>query len=127
MYRLMRNFTVSLTYPGGVDKITVPAGYETDFASIPVIFSLILGPCDNYAEEAVVHDWLCEQGLPGWYVDSKMRSIMTQLERAAWKKLWIFWGLRFFGWSSPVYKLAKRIKAWIINSRLVTWFVSARR
>ena len=38
--------------------IIVPAGFETDYASIPRILWPILSPWGNYREAAVVHDYL---------------------------------------------------------------------
>jgi len=43
-----------------VTEIDVPAGYATDFASIPRFFWRILPPWGNYGKAAVVHDWLCD-------------------------------------------------------------------
>lgn len=40
----------------------VPAGFQTDFASIPRIFWNILPPIGPYAQAAVVHDYLYQQG-----------------------------------------------------------------
>lgn len=39
---------------------TVPAGYVTDFASVPRVFWAIAPPLGPYAKAAVVHDWYCE-------------------------------------------------------------------
>lgn len=41
--------------------ISVPAGYRTDFASIPRFFWRILPPIGKYGKAAVVHDWLCDE------------------------------------------------------------------
>lgn len=40
----------------------VPAGFETDFASIPRIFWNVLPPIGPYAQAAVVHDYLYRTG-----------------------------------------------------------------
>ena len=40
--------------------IVVPAGYRTDFASIPRIFWRLMPPGGQYREAAVVHDYLCD-------------------------------------------------------------------
>lgn len=41
----------------------VPAGFQTDFASIPRIFWNILPPIGPYAQAAIVHDYLYRTGL----------------------------------------------------------------
>jgi len=40
------------------DIITVPAGFVTDFASIPRAFWCVLWPTGKYAKAAVIHDYL---------------------------------------------------------------------
>jgi hypothetical protein len=42
--------------------IVIPAGFETDFASIPRVFWNILPPIGQYLEAAVVHDYLYSMG-----------------------------------------------------------------
>lgn len=42
--------------------ITVPAGIQTDFASVPRILWVILPPSGVYTESAVLHDYLYETG-----------------------------------------------------------------
>lgn len=41
-----------------IRPITVPAGFETDFASIPRVFWTILPPTGKYGKAAVIHDYL---------------------------------------------------------------------
>ena len=60
--RLMRNFTVILR-DGTV--ITVPRGFETDFASVPRFFWRLLPPRGKWSFAAAVHDFLYRVGLPG--------------------------------------------------------------
>ena len=49
-----------LVYDGS-EQITVPAGFETDFASVPRIAWRICPPvAGNHAEPSVLHDYLCE-------------------------------------------------------------------
>ena len=38
--------------------VTVPAGFETDFASVPRLFWNIVPPLGRYGEPAIVHDYL---------------------------------------------------------------------
>jgi hypothetical protein len=44
------------------DSITVPAGFESDGASVPKAFWSAFPPFDTYLPAAVVHDLLCVQG-----------------------------------------------------------------
>ncbi|MDY6922644.1 MAG: DUF1353 domain-containing protein, partial [Pseudomonadota bacterium] len=45
--------------------IWVPAGYVTDFASIPRVGRWLIPPFGRHAIAAVVHDWLYSVGEPG--------------------------------------------------------------
>ena len=40
------------------EYIKVPAGFKTDFASIPKIFHSFIQDKDKYNKASVVHDWL---------------------------------------------------------------------
>ncbi|QDP50756.1 MAG: hypothetical protein Unbinned1322contig1001_32 [Prokaryotic dsDNA virus sp.] len=44
-----------------VGTITVPAGYRTDFASVPRFFHRIISPVGRHGKAAIVHDWLCDE------------------------------------------------------------------
>jgi hypothetical protein len=51
-------------------KITVPAGFKTDFASVPRILWVLLPKQGYHTNAAVVHDWLYwDQSLPRWAAD----------------------------------------------------------
>ena len=41
--------------------ITVPAGYRTDFASVPRLFHRIVSPVGRHGKAAIIHDWLCDE------------------------------------------------------------------
>lgn len=41
--------------------ITVPAGYRTDFASVPRLFHRLVSPVGRHGKAAIVHDWLCDE------------------------------------------------------------------
>jgi hypothetical protein len=44
--------------------VVAPAGYVTDFASIPRAVHFIISPFGKHAEAAVIHDWLYALGTP---------------------------------------------------------------
>jgi hypothetical protein len=44
----------------GMPEILVPAGYQSDFASVPRLFWRLFPPGGPYRAAAVVHDWLCD-------------------------------------------------------------------
>jgi hypothetical protein len=94
-FKLYRPFTYRTD--SGV-FITVPAGFITDFASIPRIFWAILPPAGRYGKAAVIHDYLYQIGLGTCKeADDLMLEAMQVLEVAAWKRVVIYRMLRVFG------------------------------
>lgn len=51
-----------LTYEGARDLFTVPAGFHTDFASVPRWLRSIVSETGTHTRAAVLHDWLSRQG-----------------------------------------------------------------
>lgn len=60
-FELLTAFTYYVGELGSDEFITVPAGYRTDFASIPRVFHRLINPVGRHGKAAVVHDWLCDQ------------------------------------------------------------------
>lgn len=60
--RVERSFRLvqPLVYKGKRDTIIVPAGFETDFATVPAIVAWLIERFGTFTAAAVVHDWLCE-------------------------------------------------------------------
>lgn len=105
---LERDFHVEVCFAGGSLVITVPHGFETDLASIPMVAQLFLGGRDDYAEEAVVHDFLCVEKMPRFFTNSTMRVLMKLLDRPHWKILCVFYALMVFGYGSPIFNFFNR-------------------
>lgn len=51
-------FTYDVGYKGSGDTITVPAGFITDFASVPRVFWSVFPRWGKYGNASVVHDYL---------------------------------------------------------------------
>jgi len=80
----------------------VPAGFETDFASIPRLFWTVIGhPAGQYAQAAVLHDWLYRaRGTSRARADALFREAMAALGVPAWQR-WLLWaGVRAGGWAA---------------------------
>lgn len=105
IYRLTKSFVFVLTYNGGHERIDIPVGYETDFATLPLPLQLVLGNRDDYLEESIIHDWLCDNRQPRFFTNAKMRQVMFVLNRPRWKRWAIFYGLMIFGYGSLVMNL----------------------
>lgn len=56
--RLLEPLTWGVEGPDGPTFITVPAGFESDFASIPWVARRLLPAFGPWARAAVLHDWL---------------------------------------------------------------------
>ncbi len=55
-------YSYYVTVPGG-ETITVPAGYVTDFASVPRLFwTMGIDPLGKPARAAIIHDYLYSTG-----------------------------------------------------------------
>jgi Protein of unknown function (DUF1353) len=48
-------------YAGRDESFTVPAGFRTDFASVPTVFVWLIPRYGVYTKAAILHDFLCEE------------------------------------------------------------------
>ena len=82
--RLIKDYKVRIA---GNRTITVPAGFETDFVSVPRLFWRIVPPWGRYSPAAVVHDFLYHTGLvTRAEADRIFLELMTKLGVPAWKR-----------------------------------------
>jgi hypothetical protein len=110
VWRLRQEFEAVIHFSGGKMVIKVPEGYETDLASIPMFAQLIIGGRDDYAEESVIHDWLCDNLQPRFFTNATMRILMKLLNRPRWKIVAVFYALMFFGYGSKTFNMVTRRK-----------------
>ncbi|GAB3885988.1 DUF1353 domain-containing protein [Spirosoma agri] len=47
----------SITFQTRAGKVTVPRGYTTDFASVPMLFWGVFPPIGRYNRATILHDW----------------------------------------------------------------------
>lgn len=83
-----------------VAYVIVPAGYRTDFASVPRFFWRIFPPMGRYAKAAVVHDYLCDVQ-PKEYNSKQAAKVFDEAMRLSsvpgWKRRAMYNAVRFFG------------------------------
>lgn len=79
--------------------IEVPAGYETDFASVPRLPLSWLLTGDTVHSAAVVHDYLYHLGMSRRSIcDAIFREAMRATGVPAWRA-WLMWmAVRLWGW-----------------------------
>jgi hypothetical protein len=81
------------------DLVLIPAGFETDFASVPRFFWRIVPPWGKYSPAAVVHDFLYATGVVSRRrADKIFLRAMCQLDVAWWRRQLMYRAVRAFGW-----------------------------
>ena len=77
----------------------MPAGFETDFASVPRLFWRVVPPWGRYSPAAVVHDYLYHTGkVSRLAADRLFLELMAALGVPLWKRQIMYWAVRLGGW-----------------------------
>lgn len=92
--------TEPLTWTGALgDTFTVPAGFVTDFATVPRFLHWLVLPYGAYTRAAVLHDWLIIERIEhpdpqlrvrSRDVDGIFRRVLQELG-VSWTKRWTMW------------------------------------
>lgn len=81
-----------------VGAVTVPAGYVTDFASVPRLPLMYWLAGDTAHEAAVVHDWLYSEQKVSRDVADRVFREASAASGVAWWRRWLMWaGVRIGG------------------------------
>lgn len=103
-WRVVLDYWASL--PGG-DQIYIPAGFETNLASIPRLLWPVIGhPAQaEFVEAATVHDWLCVVAertgsyAARVYGDGVFRWLLSQNRNVGrCREIAMYLAVRFNGW-----------------------------
>ena len=96
-WRLLANLAYSSNLAG---VVIVPAGFETDFASVPRVPVAYWLFGDVAHEAAVIHDYLYSTAsVPRRIADKVLLEAMEVTGIASWRRLPIYWAVRQFGGS----------------------------
>jgi len=98
-WRLLKTFQ----YQSDVAKttFTVPAGFVTDFASVPILPYIFTLVGDRASEAAVIHDWLYRTGTVGRKTsDLVLREAALACGCTRWQAWMLYLGVRIGGNSS---------------------------
>jgi len=86
-------------YEGSRDRVTVPAGFVTDFASSPPAVWSLIPPWGKYGKAAVVHDYLYQtKARSRKEADDIFREAMVVLQVDSVRVFLMYWAVRLFGW-----------------------------
>jgi hypothetical protein len=104
-WRLVYQFSYDVGSEGSGDRIHVPVGFVTDFASSPCVVWSIIPPWGTYGKAAVVHDYL-------YLVRTRTRKESDDIFREGMMVLKVnpiqifimYWAVRAFGWLSWRYR-----------------------
>ena len=88
-----------LIYSGRDHEFLIPAGFQTDFASVPRPLWVLFPPYGKYTKAAVVHDWLyVERPVSRKDADGIFRRIMRELGVPWWRRYLMWAAVRIGGW-----------------------------
>jgi hypothetical protein len=83
-----------LSYSGRRETFVVPAGFTTDFASVPQALTWLVPRYGRYTKAAILHDYLwglCRQGQFNWAdADGLLRRAMRELD-VPFLRRWLMW------------------------------------
>ena len=86
--------TWSLTY----GAVLVPAGFETDLASVPRMFWRIASPIDAI-EPAIIHDYLCRKKIgTRKSADQTFLHAMSDYGVKWWRRNLMYLAVRLYSW-----------------------------
>ncbi|MFQ5874706.1 MAG: DUF1353 domain-containing protein [Dehalococcoidia bacterium] len=95
---IQKEFTYYVRELGSDEKIKVPCGFQTDFASVPRIFWWLVPKWGKYGKAAIIYDYCYwDQDYSRKRSDEIFREAMGVLGVALWRKFMIFWAVRLFG------------------------------
>jgi len=82
---------------GVVLAVEVPAGYVTDFASVPRLFRWVCPLDRDYTQAAVVHDYLSDlEDFDQVLSDAIFRAAMKELGVSFWRRVLMFYAVRIY-------------------------------
>jgi hypothetical protein len=85
---------------GGRIQLVVPAGFISNLASVPRPLWSIVPPFGAYNRAAIIHDYLYVSGgeCSRFLADAIFREAMHQLGIPLWRRVVMFYAVRWFGW-----------------------------
>jgi hypothetical protein len=95
---IVRDFGYDVGAENSGDHIGVAIGFQTDFATIPRLFWVILPKWGRYGNDTVIHDWLYWlQTRPRREADAILLEAMGVLGVTPLVKYAMYWAVRLLG------------------------------
>lgn len=80
-----------LEYKGKIESFTVPKGFKTDFATVPVVFTWLVPRYGLYTKAAILHDYLYDTKVVNKAdADGIFRRVMRELG-VSFLRRWMMW------------------------------------
>lgn len=96
---IQKEFTYYVGELDSDETVTVPLGFQTDFASVPPVFRWLIPRWGKYGKAAIIHDYCYwEQRYTRERSDQIFREAMGVLGVARWKMFLMYQAVRLFGW-----------------------------
>lgn len=97
-YELLEPISIHFTTDEQGFDIEVPAGFRTDFASVPRWLWAIFPPTGEWSAVSVLHDWLYRRTTCSRFLaDAIFREGMAAVGVPAWRRVAAYYAVRVFG------------------------------
>jgi hypothetical protein len=84
-------YTRGLAPDSKVRPITIAHPFETDLASIPLIFTWMFPKYGRHTKAVILHDYLCQFQKDRFWANCLFLDAMTESDVPAFRK-WLMWG-----------------------------------
>ncbi len=97
-WKLFRPFTYHIGTEYSKNKITVPKGFVTDFASVPNPVRMLIPKWGKYGKAACLHDWLYNcKTVTRLEADNLFLEAMVVMGVPRWQRITMYIAVRAFG------------------------------
>jgi hypothetical protein len=126
----------ALNYQGERDLFKVPAGFVTDFASVPGLFTWLVPRYGRFTKAAILHDFLCDEAKEGRFIRSQADGIFRRVMRelgVGFIRRWVMWAAVRLGSGWGVFQpnlwqfllvllIAAPTAAFVLTRRWLSWW-----
>ena len=98
-WEVVEDYQILLPIVFSLQKLTVPKGFQFDFASTPKFLWRFFPPATGkYREPSAIHDYLYASGITTRLESDKIfLHLMKEAGVPKWKRYIMYWAVRLFG------------------------------